>query len=117
MIQAYINLPHWQCWPFWALELTPDASMSDIEKSVRDLNAKIQFGFEGAEKFKTPLGLFDRDEYLLRDAKAKLQNPEDRLKAEFWYIAPETVIANQEKGADDNVIITESSWLKLFRVR
>lgn len=80
--------PKQACWPFWVLELTPDAQNPDIEKAARDIQAKIQLGVESSFRFRTPAEYLERDEHLVREAKAALQNPERRLLAEFWYIPP-----------------------------
>ena len=111
MIQEYINQPHWSCWPFWVLELTPNATLQDIEKAARDLTNKIEFGFDLAKKFETPQGEFERDSYLIREAKAKLQNPEQRLQAEFWYIEPSYI-----KESSETPRIDEGQWLNLMKV-
>ena len=117
MIQAYIKLTHWQCWPFWVLGLTPSSSNSDIDKAARDLSSKIKLGFDNAAKFETPLGLFDRDEFLIREAKSKLQSPSDRLKAEFWFFE-QTRKLNASEGSYelDNKVLSEVQWLKKFRI-
>jgi len=111
MIQAYINRLHWSCWPFWVLELSTDATVQDIEKAARDITNKISFGMEAAKTFQTPIGTFERDDFLIREAKAKLQNPEQRLLAEFWYIEPKEI----EQSADTPTI-DENQWLKLMKV-
>lgn len=88
MIPEFSEDPRYAAWPFWVLELTPAASASDIEKAARDISAKLKFGVAGVERFPLPLGDAMRDEYLVREAKALLQDPARRLQAEFWYVTP-----------------------------
>lgn len=88
MIPEFSEDPRYAAWPFWMLELTPAASASDIEKAARDISAKLKFGVAGVERFALPLGDAVRDEYLVREAKALLQDPARRLQAEFWYVTP-----------------------------
>ena len=75
-------------WPFWVLGLDIHASNSDIEKAAQTLSAKLKLGAPGAALFDTPVGQRKRDEFLVREAKAALQNPDTRLLAEFWYLSP-----------------------------
>lgn len=75
-------------WPFWVLNLTPSATNSDIEKAAREIDSKIQFQVPGADQFETPTGKQKRDSFLIREAKAALQDPNARVLAEFWYIDP-----------------------------
>lgn len=88
MIPEFSEDPRYAAWPFWVLELTPTASASEIEKAARDISAKLKFGVAGVERFALPLGDAVRDEYLVREAKALLQDPARRLQAEFWYVTP-----------------------------
>ncbi|HED33137.1 MAG TPA: hypothetical protein ENJ08_02820 [Gammaproteobacteria bacterium] len=88
MNPEYTNNPLYSGWPFWVLELTPDAQNSDIEKAARDISSKIQFEIPDANKYATPEGIKTRDEFLIREARSKLQDPRARLLAEYWYINP-----------------------------
>ncbi len=88
MIQEYTNQPQFSAWPFWVLELTPEAKNADIDKAARDISSKIQFGIEGADRFETPIGNKQRDDFLIREARSKLQDPAARLLAEFLYVDP-----------------------------
>ena len=88
MIPEFSEDPRYGAWPFWVLELDPSASVADIEKAARDITAKLQFGMAGVERFEVPNATLIRDEFLVREAKAALQDPGRRLTAEFWYVEP-----------------------------
>lgn len=88
MIQEFINKPLYSAWPFWALELEPGADNKVIERAYAKLVGAIKLQVPGADTFKSPLGTHARDEFLLRDARARLINPETRILAEFWYVSP-----------------------------
>lgn len=111
MIQAFFNDPLLSGWPFWVLQLTPSATTVEIEKAARDIAAKMQFGMAGSDLFLTPLGEMQRDEYWLREARAKLQNPAERIVAEFWYTDPRdyTPLSAESKH-------TEKCWLAALEV-
>lgn len=91
MIPEFTENPLFSAWPFWVLELTPEALNSDVEKAARDILAKINFKMPSANEFQTPIGKSTRDEYLLREAKLTLQDPKLRLFAEFWFVSPHDV--------------------------
>ena len=84
-----IDDPRLSAWPFWALQLSPDSSASDVEKAYSELKAKLALGVASAAQYTTPFGPRQRDEYGLRDARALLIAPESRLLAEFWYVSPD----------------------------
>jgi hypothetical protein len=88
MIQEFTNHPLYSCWPFWALELQPDADTRTIEKAYTKILGLLKLQIPDADKFATPVGPQIRDEFLLRDAKAILLDPEKRALAEFWYVSP-----------------------------
>ncbi|PCK08044.1 MAG: hypothetical protein COA42_11150 [Alteromonadaceae bacterium] len=106
MIPEFTDNPLFSAWPFWVLELTPEAKNSEIEKAARDILAKINFKVPGADEFQTPIGKSTRDDYLLREAKSALQNPKVRLLAEFWFVSPSDIQvfagAGQEGSGNDN---------------
>jgi len=118
MPQEFINRPGWQCWPFWVLSLTPEASSSDVEKAARDISSKLNFGVEQTTKFLTPEGNMDRDTYLVRGAKSALQDPQTRLLAEFWYFDPEISRTRfQSAPAEKSMPSSEEDWLVHLGVR
>lgn len=86
MIPAFSDNPVGQCWPFWVLELTPSCSIQDIERAAREITARITLQVAGADGFCCPGGKARRDAYLVREARARLLNPQSRLLCEFWYM-------------------------------
>lgn len=108
MTQAFINQPQFSAWPFWVLNLTPEAANSDIDKAARDLTAKLQFGMAEAKSFSSPLGQHQRDEQLIRDARSTLQDPALRLLAEFWYFAADK--PSDSPVEDTKTTLTDKDW-------
>lgn len=108
MDPEYIDNPLYCSWPFWVLELPPTSKTLDIEKSAREIAAKIEFGAPGADQYATPVGVKKRDEFLVREAKFKLQDPKARLLAEFWYLDPKL----NDKSSSDNANISVESWCR-----
>lgn len=103
MIQEYTENPLYFGWPFWVLDLMPSAKTSDIEKAARDLTAKIQLEVPNADTYKTPVGMRKRDDFLIREAKSTLQDPNSRLLAEFWYYPPDKGDGSQGSMEDYSV--------------
>lgn len=121
MIQEFINDPLNKAWPFWALELNPDCSNSDIRKASQLISSKLTLGAPNADVFITPDGHKNRDDFLVREAKAILDDPAQRLIAEFWYTPP----TPQEESEDNelsseaatNKQLTITDWLTILRLR
>lgn len=111
MNQAFFDDPKHAAWPFWVLELGPTATNADIDKAARDIAGRIEFAIPGAECFDTPRGSIARDQYLIRDARAKLQDPAARLLAEFWYVDPATF-----EGRESNNATSCEAWYDEFGV-
>jgi hypothetical protein len=93
MIPAFSENPLYGGWPFWALGLTPQCGTRDIEHAFRDIQARLTMQIKGADAFAIPGGSAPRDEFLLREAKARLLDPAKRLLCEFWYLPPQAVAA------------------------
>lgn len=93
MIPEFTSHPLYACWPFWALELNTDADTRAVEKAYAKILGLLKLQIPNAEKFSSPTGTQTRDEFLLRDAKAILLDPEKRAVAEFWYVSPEAIQA------------------------
>lgn len=111
MIQEFTSSVFYSAWPFWALSLPQDASAQDITQAVRNLDAQLKLGVEQAKYFDTPLGVRVRDEYLLREAKAILDDPQQRLIAELWFIPARTDENNN--GGPDQVAGAENMNVKI----
>lgn len=109
MTPEFTSNPQFSAWPFWVLELTPDATGIDIEKSTRDITAKITLGVPNAEFFAIPQGKRTRDAFLIREAKAKLIDPTARLLAEYWYVKP-------LETTDTESSLPASTWKKSLGV-
>jgi len=110
MIQEFIDNPTYSAWPFWVLELSPTASVTEVEKSANELVGKIKFDVKQALSFKAPEGFYPRDEFLIREAKTILQDPVKRTLAEFWYVEPN--LNNNQMKSESNA----SDWLSYFGV-
>ncbi|MFV8780845.1 hypothetical protein ACNKU7_00350 [Microbulbifer sp. SA54] len=111
MIPAFSKNPVLSAWPFWVLELTPSASLNDVNRAARELTGKLALQMAGAGEFTTPAGAFERDEFLIREAQAVLIDPERRLLAEFWYVPPTLPGEEQEKPQ-----VTAAQWRAYFGV-
>lgn len=85
MIPEFTEQVQFSAWPFWVLGINPEASSIEVAAAARDISTKLQFEIPGLEYFQTPLGRKIRDEFLVREAKSQLQDPQTRLIAEFWY--------------------------------
>ena len=94
--------PLWAPWPFWILELDPQATHQAVERAYQNITGKLKLGIPGINCYSTPIGEKSRDEFQLREARAILLDPEKRILCEFWYIKP--ISLNQhtsETKADD----------------
>ncbi|WP_226664353.1 hypothetical protein [Microbulbifer aggregans] len=111
MIPAFFNNPAASGWPFWVLQLTPAASLNDVNRAARDLAGKLTLQLDGAGEYSTPVGVMQRDEFLIREAQAVLIDPERRLLAEFWYLPPVPACEEQSEKA-----VTAEQWREHFGV-
>lgn len=66
--------------PFYILELPPDASPGDIERQGRKLLGLFEVGAKKAGSYTCPLGTFERDATMVREAMAALRDPRRRAK-------------------------------------
>ena len=105
--------PVLSAWPFWTLELTPSSTLQDVEKSFREIQGKLKLGLSGAEIFLTPSGPRVRDEHLVREARAFLIEPQNRLLAEFWYVPPESSVISTQPHHES---LDEQTWRRLLGV-
>lgn len=69
--------------PFWVLGLPATASRVELERAGQRLLAQLAVGARSARWTETPDGPLERDEALVRDALARLRDPEQRLLAEL----------------------------------
>lgn len=113
MTPVYTNNPLYSGWPFWMLELDPRADSRAIEKAYAKIVGAIALQIPAAENYLSPMGQQTRDEFQLRDAKAILNDPERRLLAEFWYVNPNDIIAQQQSTTGANT--QHPDWKSLLR--
>jgi hypothetical protein len=66
--------------PFYILELKADASPGEIERQGRKLLALFEVGAAKARSYTCPLGTFERDDTMVREAMAALRDPQRRMK-------------------------------------
>jgi hypothetical protein len=114
MIQEFINDPLNKAWPFWVLGLVPECSSQDINKASQLIASKLSLGVPDAEFFYTPAGTKSRDSFLVREAKSILDDPAQRLIAEFWYVPPQVNIAtssDQESSSTPSKPLSAKQWL------
>ena len=66
--------------PFYVLELSHDAAPGEIERQGRKLLGLFEVGSTKAGTYTCPLGTFERDETMVREAMAALRDPRRRAK-------------------------------------
>jgi len=115
MIQEFTSHPLYSCWPFWALELEPTADTRAVEKSCAKILGLLKLQIPDADKFATPAGIQTRDEFLLRDAKAILLDPEKRAVAEFWYVSATANYSPHPASPDTAPAAVAVDWKKLLK--
>lgn len=112
MTPAFSDNPILSGWPFWVLELTPSASLNEVNRAARDLAGKLALKMAGADEYRTPAGVMPRDEFLVREAQAVLIDPQRRLLAEFWYLPP----AAPAEDGENRETVTVDQWRRHFGV-
>jgi hypothetical protein len=65
---------------FYVLGLSPDASSAEIEREGRKILGMIELGLAQGKTYSCPLGTFDRDATMVREAMARLRDPKIRLR-------------------------------------
>jgi hypothetical protein len=66
--------------PFYILELGHEASPGEIERQGRKLLGLFEVGSKKAATYTCPLGTFERDATMVREAMAALRDPKRRAK-------------------------------------
>ncbi len=69
--------------PFYILELSPAATPGEIERQGRKLLGLFEVGAKKARAYTCPLGTFERDETMIREAMAALRDPKRRAREAF----------------------------------
>lgn len=70
--------------PFYVLDLRPDCTRMDVERSGQKLLAMLELGLTAAKTYRTPLGEVERTPEKVRLAMAELRDPLRRLDHEVW---------------------------------
>jgi hypothetical protein len=83
---------------FYILELGFDASLADIERQGRKLLGMLELGIERSTTYACPVGVFDRDATMVREAVARLRDPKSRLREATLARA----LAGENKPSDDD---------------
>lgn len=99
MIPEFSDNPLYSAWPFWVLGLTPQANTQDVDRAAREITARLSMKLSGADEFSLPNGKAVRDEFLVREARARLFDPASRLLCEFWYVPPPLVAESYPPAA------------------
>lgn len=96
--------------PFYVLELGADASPGDIERHGRKLLALFDVGAKKATAYTCPLGTFDRDATMVREAMAALRDPKRRAKDAFLAgllvdLAPDERVIEGDSPLEDALLV------------
>lgn len=86
---------------FWVLEVSPDATPGEVERSGRKLVALLEVGAVAPQKYTCPLGTFPRDATMVREAMAALRDPKRRLREAC--IAKLFTMHEGERGSADDL--------------
>ncbi|HEY6530032.1 MAG TPA: hypothetical protein VIZ65_15185 [Cellvibrionaceae bacterium] len=114
MTTEFSATPVFSAWPFWVLEIDPTADNRAIEKAYQKLVNSLQLKIANTEQFMTPLGLRVRDEFMLREARAVLTDPDKRVLAEFWYMPAEQLAVQAKPDLVNEQPINWHSVLKAY---
>jgi hypothetical protein len=86
--------------PFYVLDLRPDCTRIEVERSGQKLLAMLELGLSAAKTYKTPLGEMERTQEKVRLAMAELRDPLRRLDHEVWArIEPTTPVTPPRPSA------------------
>jgi hypothetical protein len=77
-------LAAWRGNPFFLLEVSTRASRAEVERSGQRLIGLFAVGSESAVRYDTPLGAARRDADGVRQALARLRDPNERAIQELW---------------------------------
>jgi len=77
-------LAAWRGNPFFLLEVSPQASRTEVERAGQRLIALLAVGSASAARYDTPLGPATRDADAVRQALATLRDPNERAIQELW---------------------------------
>ncbi len=77
-------LDWWRKNPWFVLEMAPDASRMEVERSGQKLLALLAVKSVSAIEYQTPFGTANRDEDAVRQALGLLRDPHQRILCELW---------------------------------
>jgi hypothetical protein len=86
---------------FWVLELSPDATPGEVERTGRKLVALLEVGATSAQKYACPVGTLPRDATMVREAMAALRDPKRRAREAC--IARLLSLRDGERGSADDL--------------
>ena len=93
-------LADWRGNPFFVLEVSTDASRTEVERAGQKLLGLLALGAAGAERYDTPLGPATRDADAVRRALATLRDPNERVIQELWAQVASGVASGVATGVD-----------------
>jgi hypothetical protein len=70
--------------PYFVLGLEPVADRGAVEREGRKLLAQLEMGLAAAKRYQTPLGSMDRTPEGVREAMARLADPDQRYLLQWW---------------------------------
>jgi hypothetical protein len=76
-------LAAWSANPFFVLEVSTDASRTEVERAGQRLLALLSINTKSASQYTTPFGTFTRDADSIRQALATLRDPKQRIVCEL----------------------------------
>ena len=77
-------LADWRSNPFFVLDVSPQASRTEVERAGQKLLGLLALGAAGADRYDTPFGPATRDADSVRRALATLRDPNERVIQELW---------------------------------
>jgi hypothetical protein len=77
-------LADWRSNPFFVLEVSTQASRTEVERAGQKLLGLLVLGAAGADRYDTPFGPATRDADAVRRALAALRDPHERVMQELW---------------------------------
>jgi len=77
-------LADWRGNPFFVLDVSTQASRTEVERAGQKLLGLLALGAAGADSYDTPFGSATRDADAVRRALATLRDPHERVMHELW---------------------------------
>ena len=94
-------LADWRSNPFFVLEVSTQASRTEVERAGQKLLGLLALGSTAAGHYDTPFGPATRDADAVRRALATLRDPNERVIEELWaHVATGVVISTDAPAAE-----------------